>query len=218
MHSTSVALIPGTNQVFVESNAMREFKQGEHVEIFYGTRPNTELLLFSGFIQPNNVHDILSIPLKLRRSDPLHPLKLRVLQKASVAVFPLSADEGDVRPGEKADHWEMKINAGSTGKVGDDGLGVARVIVMPKEALADFLRSKTVLPTKSLTDPNVSAEAFKLVVESTNVMLNEYKTQKVQLKEDEDNTELIKVQKKLISQLHAQEIQLLSSVVDVHKS
>lgn len=89
-HTTSVALSPETGDVFVECDAMCDFKTGDPITIFYGTRPNSELLLFSGFLQSNNMYNKITIPLALRRTDPLHNLKLRILEKAKVVVFPYS--------------------------------------------------------------------------------------------------------------------------------
>lgn len=98
-HTTSVVLSPETRDIFVECDAMRDFKEGDPVTIFYGTRPNSELLLFSGFLQPNNVYNKMIIPLAIRRTDPLYNLKLRILEKAKVVVFPqnerLNSDWGE---------------------------------------------------------------------------------------------------------------------------
>lgn len=60
-HTTGVILDPATNEASVECCAMRSFSPGEAITIFYGARPNSELLLFSGFIQQNNAHDTLSV-------------------------------------------------------------------------------------------------------------------------------------------------------------
>lgn len=76
-----------------ECFAMRNFKQGEQVSfgrvnllvvfihvfffcfpyfqffIYYGKRPNSELLLFSGFINPSNVNDSIKISLSLPKGE-----------------------------------------------------------------------------------------------------------------------------------------------------
>lgn len=36
---------------------------GEEIRIYYGPRPNSELLLYSGFVYPNNCCDYLKIKL-----------------------------------------------------------------------------------------------------------------------------------------------------------
>ena len=47
----------------LEFSAMSDFAEGEQIKMCYGPRPNSELLLYSGFIQevPANVHNVLRI-------------------------------------------------------------------------------------------------------------------------------------------------------------
>jgi SET domain len=67
--------------------AMQDFAAGDEITMFYGKRPNRELLLYSGFVVPDSLHD--SLPLEaaaaLRSDDPLCKLKLN-LQKVGVSA------------------------------------------------------------------------------------------------------------------------------------
>ncbi|KAM3961518.1 SET domain containing 3 [Aphomia sociella] len=64
-----------------ECYALRDFKQGEQVFIFYGVRSNVDLFLHNGFVYPNNQHDSLSLSLGVSSSDPLREIKLSLLNK-----------------------------------------------------------------------------------------------------------------------------------------
>ncbi|CAI5471053.1 unnamed protein product [Closterium sp. Yama58-4] len=64
----------------MEVTAKRNFKAGEQVFLSYGYRPNTIMLLYSGFIPSSNDRDRFRIPLELSPSDPLYNKKLALLK------------------------------------------------------------------------------------------------------------------------------------------
>ncbi|CAI5493555.1 unnamed protein product [Closterium sp. Naga37s-1] len=64
----------------MEVTAKRNFKAGEQVYLSYGYRPNTIMLLYSGFIPSSNDRDRFRIPLELSPSDPLYNKKLALLK------------------------------------------------------------------------------------------------------------------------------------------
>lgn len=68
-----------------ECYALRDFKAGEQIFIFYGSRPNADLFLHNGLVYPNNEHDSLSISLGVSSSDPLRETKLALLTKLGLA-------------------------------------------------------------------------------------------------------------------------------------
>jgi protein-histidine N-methyltransferase len=68
-HTTSVVLDPATDTARVECGAMRAFVEGEAITIYYGRRPNSELLLYSGFVQPGNEHDSVLVPVAFDGTD-----------------------------------------------------------------------------------------------------------------------------------------------------
>lgn len=211
-HSTSVALNPNTGDVNVECLAMRNFDVNDHITIFYGMRPNSELLLFSGFVQPNNEFDTFVIPLPLSRADALHALKKRVLEKAKVAVFPKLRDNADPLAPKDADveQWIMRVRANSDGSIGDDGLGVARIISMDKLSLASFLRSGDSLPAKGSTD---EALALNVIVEAAKGVIQRYE------KVSGDSVAADSIQEtqiRLINELLVEEQNLLRRVISKH--
>lgn len=68
-HTTAVIVNKTTSAVEVECKAMRSFKKGEALTIFYGERSNVELLLFSGFILDHNDFDSVNITVCLDGAD-----------------------------------------------------------------------------------------------------------------------------------------------------
>ena len=211
-HTTSVAVNPETGGVSVECIAMKKFESGDDVTIFYGMRPNSELLLFSGFVQPNNEYDTYAIPLPLRRSDPLHPLKKRVLEKAKVAIYPKLRNDADpLAPNDSdVEEWIARVHANSDGSMSEDGRAVARIISMDKAALATFLRSGDILPPRGSTE---EALALSVIVEAANGVLERY------LKPTSDTLAVDAIQEtqlRLINQLLTEERNLLQRVILRH--
>ncbi|XP_049875121.1 actin-histidine N-methyltransferase [Pectinophora gossypiella] len=79
-----------------ECYALRDFKQGEQVFIFYGARSNADLFLHNGFVYPNNQYDSLSLALGISASDPQRETKLALLSKLGLAgVTHYSLYKGD---------------------------------------------------------------------------------------------------------------------------
>ncbi|XP_053608215.1 actin-histidine N-methyltransferase isoform X2 [Plodia interpunctella] len=79
-----------------ECYALRDFKAGEQIFIFYGARPNADLFLHNGFVYPNNQHDSLSLPLGVSSSDPLRETKVSLLTMLGLsAVTHYSIYRGD---------------------------------------------------------------------------------------------------------------------------
>lgn len=213
-HTTSVALNPETGNVSVECSAMRKFDVNDEVTIFYGMRPNSELLLFSGFVQPNNEFDTYAIPLPLRRSDPLHPLKRRVLEKAKVAIYPKLRPDADPLARNEADveEWIARVHANSDGSMSCNALAVARIISMDKATLVTFLRSGHALPPKGSTDEN---SALNVIIEAAKGVVERYMNLS---SVDSAVDEIQKTQLHLIEQLLIEERDLLLRVIVRHRS
>ncbi|KAL3678834.1 hypothetical protein R1sor_021790 [Riccia sorocarpa] len=64
----------------MELTAKRRFEAGEQVYISYGYRPNSALLLYSGFVPDNNTKDRIRIPVELSPEDPLYQKKVALLK------------------------------------------------------------------------------------------------------------------------------------------
>eukprot|EP00124_Ichthyophonus_hoferi_P005944 Ihof_evm1s1063 gene=Ihof_evmTU1s1063 len=69
-----------------ECHAVRDFKEGEEVYIYYGNRTSSEFLLHSGFIPPPRTNDSLVIPLGISQADPLFNQKNTLL--AAIGLKP----------------------------------------------------------------------------------------------------------------------------------
>ena len=65
--------------------------------MFYGPRPNSELLVHSGFVMDGNPHDYMLLKLGVGKNDPLKPQKETLL---SALTIPTSGDFSINRAGE----------------------------------------------------------------------------------------------------------------------
>ncbi|XP_044929441.1 actin-histidine N-methyltransferase isoform X3 [Mustela putorius furo] len=82
-----------------ECVALRDFRAGEQIYIFYGTRSNAEFVIHSGFFFDNNSHDRVKIKLGVSKSDRLYAMKAEVLARAGIptsSVFALHSTEPPV--------------------------------------------------------------------------------------------------------------------------
>jgi len=76
--------------------AIRDFKTGEQVKIFYGNRPNSELLLYQGFIFNNNHRDFVLALLALDPDSKLYEQQAKLLaahELPKAAFFQLKKGE-----------------------------------------------------------------------------------------------------------------------------
>uniref|UniRef100_T1IPV3 protein-histidine N-methyltransferase n=1 Tax=Strigamia maritima TaxID=126957 RepID=T1IPV3_STRMM len=71
----------------LESYAFRSFDDEEQVFIFYGSRPNSELLVHNGFVYPDNPFDSIPVYLELRKADPLHERKADLMAKLELPKY-----------------------------------------------------------------------------------------------------------------------------------
>ncbi|KAM4690813.1 actin-histidine N-methyltransferase [Rhinophrynus dorsalis] len=79
-----------------ECVALQDFKDGEQIYIFYGTRSNAEFVIHNGFFFENNSHDRVKIKLGVSKSDRLYAMKAEVLARAGIptsSVFALHITE-----------------------------------------------------------------------------------------------------------------------------
>ncbi|XP_040188537.1 actin-histidine N-methyltransferase [Rana temporaria] len=82
-----------------ECVALQEFKAGEQIYIFYGTRSNAEFVIHNGFFFENNAHDRVKIKLGVSKSDRLYAMKAEVLARAGIptsSVFALHVTESPI--------------------------------------------------------------------------------------------------------------------------
>ncbi|XP_053553459.1 actin-histidine N-methyltransferase [Bombina bombina] len=79
-----------------ECVALQDFKEGEQIYIFYGTRSNAEFVIHNGFFFENNLHDRVKIKLGVSKSDRLYAMKAEVLARAGIptsSVFAIHVTE-----------------------------------------------------------------------------------------------------------------------------
>jgi hypothetical protein len=67
--TTSVLLDQESGLTQVECTAMKNFSSGDPITIFYGQRSNIDLLLYSGFVQPENLHDLVDVTIPFEGND-----------------------------------------------------------------------------------------------------------------------------------------------------
>lgn len=93
-HTTSVLLDPTTNTASVECGAMRTFEAGDAITIFYGNRPNVELLLYSGFVQAGNEFDVVPVHVPFDGEDRRENVAKVVLARRELEAAGLQAISG----------------------------------------------------------------------------------------------------------------------------
>ncbi|XP_004699177.1 actin-histidine N-methyltransferase [Echinops telfairi] len=79
-----------------ECVALQDFRAGEQIYIFYGTRSNAEFVIHSGFFFDHNAHDRVKIKLGVSKGDRLYAMKAEVLARAGIptsSVFALHSTE-----------------------------------------------------------------------------------------------------------------------------
>ncbi|KAG4074422.1 hypothetical protein HA402_000401 [Bradysia odoriphaga] len=108
----------------IESAAFMDFRKGEQIFIYYGSRNNTNFLIHNGFVYPNNLTDSVAIRLGLSDADPLLIKRTQLLDALKI---PKNC-ELDVLPSPK--YISPKL------------LGFVRVFNMGEEQLDHWLASE----------------------------------------------------------------------------
>eukprot|EP00041_Stephanoeca_diplocostata_P029746 m.886023 g.886023 ORF g.886023 m.886023 type:complete len:553 (+) comp23623_c1_seq8:168-1826(+) len=117
-----------------ECSAMADVEAGEQIFMFYGERPNAELLVYSGFVMQDNPHDYMVIKLGIGKNDPLAALKQQLLGALGIpSNGDFSIDVGGV--------LDAPLNA------------FLRINAMTEEMLTSFLANPA--SCASLGDPDV---------------------------------------------------------------
>jgi len=71
--------------------AIRDFKKGEQIKIFYGPRSNRDFFFFQGFTLPLNSHNYTTVNFQLPNTDKLREKKLEILKKQNLPPPEVSA-------------------------------------------------------------------------------------------------------------------------------
>jgi hypothetical protein len=80
-HDSSLSSIISVSQIFLFQ-----------IYIFYGARSNSQFLIHSGFVYPENENDRLPLKLGIAKTDQLFRLKSAVLNKCGISVYVVIAD------------------------------------------------------------------------------------------------------------------------------
>ncbi|RZC41307.1 Rubis-subs-bind domain containing protein [Asbolus verrucosus] len=80
-----------------ECLALKNFKAGEQLFIFYGSRSNADLFIHNGFVYEDNDYDVYWIRLGISKSDPLQEKRNQLLNKLSIS----STTDFSIRKGPK---------------------------------------------------------------------------------------------------------------------
>lgn len=192
--TTSVGLSQPDGEVVVESRAMRYFAEGEPITMCYGKRPNTELLLYSGFVQSDNENDKVPLDLLLQADAELAKFKAKVvLAKARIVVVELDDGRG----------WIVPLSIDASIDSGARALAVARVMAAGKDTIGEILKSGEGLPRSPLSDEAEEAGAKAIVGKALQSAIKEYE----EAEERRPDT-LSHMAKELVVQLHNEEKRL----------
>jgi hypothetical protein len=192
--TTSVLLDPETGTACVEYSAMKSFAAGDAITMFYGRRPNTELLLYSGFVQSDNAHDkvLVHVPLTANAADKRTAVAKMVLLRKhfGTAVPVIHATDAATRC------LTMAGIVGAGGSVSDTLVTIARVAAM-----------KFPEDTRSATIPGAGeadGEAVRILITSIHSLQRQYP----KVTGDGEAERLVRA-------LHIEENKLLDKAVDV---
>ena len=209
---------------FVECRAMRDYRSGENITIFYGNRPNEELLLFSGFVSQNNVFDSVKIPICCRKGfekdTGLIKLKIKLLQNNGVELVKqprgnatTANDENEKNGVEEQQKDDTLICEGRVRYPSniENLCQIAYLLFSTKTELLSIMR--TGLYETRPNNSVIQKEAFELVGESLHTMRDRY----IQAKEDNSlviHTGKIEIERsRCVKDLHQVELQLINAAI-----
>lgn len=120
----------------VESLALKDFRKGEQIFIYYGNRTNADFLVHNGFVFPENANSNVSLHFSLNPADELYEQRKQLLEKLNL---PVEAD--------------FTVSRGPN-YISSDMLAFARVFNMTKEYLEEWLGKEDDSAIRSLLDPD----------------------------------------------------------------
>ncbi|KAJ8901356.1 hypothetical protein NDN08_007202 [Rhodosorus marinus] len=115
----------------VEFFAMTNTPRDKQILMFYGPRPNSELLLHAGFVHRENLHDALEVRIEVDTKEPLARVKLLLLEKQGVALVKSYGENGPVQVVGSVD-----VN----GQLSKELVALGRVVSMDKADVEAALR------------------------------------------------------------------------------
>ncbi|XP_014216629.1 histone-lysine N-methyltransferase setd3-like isoform X1 [Copidosoma floridanum] len=146
-----------------ECHAMRDFKSGEQIFIYYGPRTNTEFFVHSGFVHPGNQNDDFVLRLGVSKADALGNERAELLTK--INLLPIS--DYSLKPDQ--------------GLISGPLLGFLRIFNMTKEELHHWLQSDAVHDITKVNceiEKSLDEKAIKFLKTRIIILLTQYpKTQ-----------------------------------------
>ncbi|KAK2588677.1 hypothetical protein KPH14_001576 [Odynerus spinipes] len=175
-----------------ECYAMRDFKKGEQIFISYGPRTNSDFLVHSGFVCPENTNDGIRLRFGISKSDRLQKERTELLEKLGLPAT-----------------GEFLLKGG-TEPISDSLLAFLRVFNMREAELTHWLRSDKVDDLKHIDcalDTVVERNVRKFLLNRLKLLIAKYPTT---MEEDMEklNTRLPKMER-LIVQLRVSEMKIL---------
>ncbi|XP_044255810.1 actin-histidine N-methyltransferase [Tribolium madens] len=150
-----------------ECLAVKNFKAGEQLFIFYGSRSNADLFVHNGFVFENNDYDCYWIRLGISKSDPLQQKRNHLLSKLSIS----STCDFSIRKGAKPIDGQL--------------LAFLRVFNMNEEQLDHWINSDKSADLGYIDcalDTALEAKSWRFLHARLKLLLSTYKTT---LEEDE---------------------------------
>ncbi|KAL0829216.1 hypothetical protein ABMA28_004047 [Loxostege sticticalis] len=178
-----------------ECYALRDFKPGDQIFIFYGARSNADLFLHNGFVYPKNQHDSLSLSLGVSANDPLRESKLSLLTKLGLAgITHYNLYKGD-------------------NPISAELLAFIRIFNMNQEELAKW--SSQGLPGDLVSLDTSSAEAVGAAIDKRayTYLLTRCGLIRASYKKDSDDSEPETLHRKNIKLLKECEVQILEGAI-----
>lgn len=178
-----------------ECYAMRDFKTGEQLFIYYGPRTNTEFFVHSGFVYLDNKNDEFILRLGISKADPLIKERTELLSKIDL----LQIDDYPLKPGPKV--------------ISEPLLGFLRIFNMNKDELYHWLNSgslQNLIKIYCKVDKSLDEKVVKFLKTRINILLSQYP------KKEDDANILNSTQdscRKLVHQLKISERNLLDDLL-----
>ncbi|XP_046383194.1 actin-histidine N-methyltransferase [Ischnura elegans] len=192
-------------------HALQNFSKGSQIFIFYGSRPNSDLLVHNGFVFPKNEHDSLALRLGVSKGDPLHPLRTALLSKIppKLPFFSNATPPTDfsLLPGPQPVDGQL--------------LAFLRVFAMGKEQLEHWLESDhsgDLVHPDCAVDTQVESRAWNFLLTRVRLLLSAYSTTLKEdyliLEKDSQKTEVLTDCQRLAIQLRVCEKEILQGTVE----
>ncbi|CAH2041355.1 unnamed protein product, partial [Iphiclides podalirius] len=178
-----------------ECYALRDFKAGEQIFIFYGSRSNADLFLHNGFVYPNNQHDSLSLALGISSGDPAREVRLSLLSKlglAGVTHFSLYKSEPPMSP---------------------ELMAFIRIFTMNQEELTKWSNQSIPGDLVSWESPSAEAVGPDLDRRAYQYLITRCKLIRASYKMDPEESPPDTVHRKNIKQLKECEVQILDGAI-----